>query len=62
MIEYCIVLKYKDNGREEVVGRTFNKELAHANKDHYNEHEDNPNIYYLVKSVSIPKATKRRSK
>lgn len=57
---YQVVLKRKDNDYEEVVGQSFKREEALKARDHYNEHEDNPSIYYLVSSVAIPKAKKRR--
>lgn len=56
---YQIVLKRKDNNYEEAVGECFDKEQAQSLRDHYNEHEDNKNIYYLVKAVSIPKAKEK---
>lgn len=52
---YQIVLKYKNNSREEVVGSSFDRDEAVKARDHYNEHEDNKNIYYLVQSVPIPR-------
>lgn len=52
---YQIVLKYKSNGYEEVVGQSFEKEKAIEARDHYNEYEDNTNIYYIVQSIPIPK-------
>lgn len=59
---YQIVLKYKNNGKQEIVGEVFDREKAMAAKDHYNEHEDNTNIYYIVQSVTIPTAIKRMVK
>lgn len=59
---YQIVLKYKNNGKQEIVGESFDREKAIAAKDHYNEHEDNTNIYYIVQSVTIPTAVKRKVK
>lgn len=56
---YQVVLKRKDNDYEEVVGQSFEREEAFKARDHYNEHEDNPAIYYLMASVVIPKAKKR---
>lgn len=56
---YQIVLKYKNNGKEEVVGSSFDRDEAMKAKDHYNEHEDNTNIYYLVQSVPIPRVKGR---
>lgn len=56
---YQVVLKRKDNDYEEVVGQSFEREEALKARDDYNEHEDNPAIYYLVSSVVIPKAKKR---
>lgn len=59
---YQIVLKYQSNGYEEVVGQSFEKEKAIEARDHYNEHEDNTNIYYLVQSIPIPKVKGKRIK
>lgn len=59
---YQIVLKYKNNGKQEIVGEAFDRDEALAAKDHYNEHEDNTNIYYVVQSVIIPTAVKRKVK
>lgn len=59
---YQIVLKYKNNGKQEIVGEAFDREKALAAKDHYNEHEDNTNIYYIVQSFTIPTAVKRKLK
>lgn len=56
---YQVVLKRKDNNYEEVVGQTFEREEALKSRDYFNEHEDNTQIYYLVKSVPIPKAKKK---
>lgn len=53
---YQIILKRKDNNYEEAVGKYFDRQQAEALRDHYNEHEDNTNIYYLVKAVKLPKA------
>lgn len=58
-IMYQVVLKRKDNNYEEVVGQTFEREEALKSRDHFNEHEDNTQIYYLVKSVTILKAKKK---
>ena len=57
---YQIVLKYKNNGKQEVVGEASDREKALAAKDHYNQHEDNTNIYYIAQSVTIPTAVKRK--
>jgi len=59
---YQIVLKYKNNGKQEIIGEAFDREKSLAAKDHYNEHEDNTNIYYIVQSVTIPTAVKRKVK
>lgn len=59
---YQIVLKYKNNGKQEIVGEAFDREKALAAKEHYNEHEDNTNIYYVVQSATIPTAVKRKVK
>lgn len=53
MIEYQIILKYKTDKREEVVGRNYNRQEATNLRDYYNEQEDNSNIYYLVKSLVV---------
>ncbi len=58
---YQIVLKYKNNGKQEIVSEAFDREKALAAKDHYNEHEDNNNIYYMVQSATIPAAVKRKA-
>lgn len=57
---YQIVLKYKNNGKQEIVGESFDREKAIDAKDHYNQHEDNTNIYYMVRSVTVPTAVKRK--
>lgn len=56
---YQVVLKRKDNNYEEVVGQTFEREEALKSRDYFNEHEENTQIYYLVKSVPIPKVKKK---
>lgn len=53
---YQVVLKRKDNNYEEVVGQTFEREEALKSRDYFNEHGDNTQIYYLVKSVPQPKS------
>jgi len=55
MIEYQIVLKYKSDRREEVVGRLYDRQEARDLRDHYNEQNKKSNIYYLVKSVVVDK-------
>lgn len=52
---YRIVLKYKSNGYQEVVGQSLDKDEAVRARDHYNQHEDNTNIYYLIQSIPIPR-------
>lgn len=57
---YQIILKRKSSSKQEIVGQTLDREEADNLRDHWNEQEDDKDIYYLVMSTTIPKAKVKR--